>query len=71
MEKVTSQLPWPIFRFCVLDCLEAPESAERLRIGRILIWVLEAARDKTKETIVGIKVAYHIFKHSRSVDDSK
>ena len=32
-----------------------------------LFWVLEAARDKTKETIVGIQVAYDIYKHRRSV----
>ena len=29
--------------------------------------VLEVTRDKTKETIVGIKVAYDIYKHLRSI----
>ena len=32
-----------------------------------LFWVLEAARDKTKETTVGIKVTYAIYKHFRNV----
>jgi hypothetical protein len=33
------------------------------------LWVLEAARDKTKETIVGKKVAYYIYKHFWSVSE--
>ena len=32
-----------------------------------LFWVLEAARGKTKETIVGIEVAYDIYKNFRLV----
>ena len=36
-----------------------------------LFWALEAVRAKTKETIVGIKVVYDIYKHSRSVAYSK
>ena len=36
-----------------------------------LFWALEAVRAKTKETIVGIKVAYDIYKHLRSVVYSK
>ena len=36
-----------------------------------LFWALEAARAKTKETIEGIKVAYDIYKHLRSVVYSK
>ena len=36
-----------------------------------LFWALEAVRAKTKETIVGIKVAYDMYKHSRSVVYSK
>jgi hypothetical protein len=33
------------------------------------LWVLEAGRDKIKETTVGQKVAYYIYKHFRSVSE--
>ena len=36
-----------------------------------LFWALEAVRAKTEETIVGMKVAHDISKHSRSVAYSK
>ena len=36
-----------------------------------LFWALEAVGAKTKETIVGIKVVYDMYKHSRSVAYSK
>ena len=32
-----------------------------------VFWVLEAARGKFKETLVGIKVVYGTYKHFRSV----
>ena len=34
-------------------------------------WILEAVRDKSKETIVGIKVVYGTNKHIRSVSCEK
>ena len=36
-----------------------------------VFWILEAARCKSKETIVGIKVVYGTNKHIRSVSSEK